>query len=87
MIFIFILSILSKLIQLYMLLIFVFVLMSWFPGAYQTKLGQWLAKMCLPYLKLFQFIPTFLGLDFSPVVAILVLEMAQYGLVALSRFF
>lgn len=84
---VFIFTILSKLIQLYMLLIFVFVLMSWFPGAYQTKLGQWLIKLCMPYLKIFQFIPPLFGLDFSPIVAILVLEMAQYGIAALSSFF
>lgn len=84
---VFIFTILSKLIQLYMLLIFVFVLMSWFPGAYQTKLGQWLIKLCMPYLKIFRFIPPFLGLDFSPIVAILLLEMAQYGIAALSSFF
>ena len=84
---VFIFTILSKLIQLYMLLIFVFVLMSWFPGAYQTKLGQWLIKLCMPYLKIFRFIPPFFGLDFSPIVAILLLEMAQYGLAALSSFF
>lgn len=84
---VFIFTILSKLIQLYMLLIFVFVLMSWFPGAYQTKLGQWLIKLCMPYLKIFRFIPPFFGLDFSPIVAILVLEMAQYGIAALSSFF
>ncbi|AVL01075.1 YggT family protein [Pediococcus inopinatus] len=70
-----------------MLLIFVFVLMSWFPGAYQTKLGQWLIKLCMPYLKIFRFIPPFFGLDFSPIVAILLLEMAQYGIAALSSFF
>jgi len=84
---VFIFTILSKLIQLYMLLIFVFVLMSWFPGAYQTKLGQWLIKLCMPYLKIFRFIPPFFGLDFSPIVAILLLEMAQYGIAALSSFF
>ncbi len=84
---IFLFSILSRLIQLYMLLIFVFVLMSWFPGAYQTKLGQWLAKICVPYLKIFQFIPPIFGLDFSPILAIVVLEMAQYGVAALSSFF
>jgi YggT family protein len=77
---VFLFNIISKLIQLYMLLIFVFVLMSWFPGAYQTKLGQWLAKICMPYLKVFQFIPPIFGLDFSPIIAILVLEMAQYGI-------
>ncbi|KRN82051.1 hypothetical protein IV87_GL000550 [Pediococcus ethanolidurans] len=70
-----------------MLLIFVFVLMSWFPGAYQTKLGQWLAKICVPYLQVFRFIPPIFGLDFSPIVAILVLEMAQYGVAVLSSFF
>ena len=54
--------------------------MSWFPGAYQTKLGQWLGKIVEPYLSLFNFIPPIAGLSFSPVVALIVIKPVEWGL-------
>lgn len=77
-------SILSRLIDVYMFIIVIYVLMSWFPNAYQTKLGQWLGRISEPYLNIFyRIIPPIAGLSFAPLVALLVLSMAQYGLGAL----
>ncbi|KRL38699.1 hypothetical protein FD20_GL001417 [Liquorilactobacillus uvarum DSM 19971] len=57
-----------------------FVLMSWFPGAYQTKLGQFLGRICQPYLGFFErFIPPFGGISFSPIVALIALQFIKYG--------
>ena len=54
----------------YSLAIAVFVLMSWFPGAYQSRLGQWLGAIVDPYLAWFRrFVPPLAGLDFSPLLA------------------
>ena len=72
---------LSSLVDVYTMIIFVYVLMSWIP----TKRGiladidNVLAKICAPYLNLFRkFIPPLGGMvDVSPIVALLVL---QFGL-------
>ena len=72
---------LSSLVDVYTMIIFVYVLMSWIP----TKRGMLadidnvLAKICDPYLNLFRkFIPPLGGMvDVSPIVALLVL---QFGL-------
>lgn len=71
-------------IQLYMLAIFVWVLMSWLPGAYQSGLGKLLTKICQPYMSWFRFIPPIFGIDFSPILALLVLELCVNGLVFLE---
>ncbi|MFD0897929.1 YggT family protein [Loigolactobacillus binensis] len=78
--------ILNRLIDLYMFVLVIYVLMSWFPNAYQTKLGQLLGRLSEPYLNIFyRLIPPIAGLSFAPMVAILVLGMAQYGLAFLAQ--
>lgn len=77
------LFIISSLFQLYSLAILVYVLMSWFPGAYETKLAEFLYKICEPYLSLFNFIPPVFGISFAPWVALLVLEFVERGLIYL----
>lgn len=73
------LGILVRLVDVYTLLIFVYVMMSWIP----TKRGlladidNVLARLCDPYLDLFRrFIPPIGGMvDISPIVAILALQL------------
>jgi uncharacterized protein YggT (Ycf19 family) len=64
----------------YILLIIVYILMSWFDMPYsRTAAGvqQFLNDVCRPYLNLFRGrIPTLGPLDLSPMVAILVLAVA-----------
>ncbi|WP_083485661.1 YggT family protein [Loigolactobacillus rennini] len=77
---------LTRLIDIYMFIIVIYVLMSWFPNAYQTKLGQLMARICEPYLNIFsRIIPPIAGLSFAPLVALLVLGMAQYGLMFVAQ--
>ena len=79
---------LSSLVDVYTMIIFVYVLMSWIP----TKRGiladidNVLAKICDPYLNLFRkFIPPLGGMvDVRPIVALLVL---QFGLRLILMFF
>ncbi|MFB9769427.1 YggT family protein [Lactiplantibacillus modestisalitolerans] len=74
-------TIISRLFQLYQLAIVVYILMSWFPGAYNTGIGRFLGRICEPFLSVFRrFIPTIAGLDFSPIIALLVLQFAETGL-------
>lgn len=73
------LSILVRLVDLYTLIIFVYVLMSWIPNkrGIILDIDNVLAKLCDPYLNLFKrFIPPIGGmLDISPIIAILALQL------------
>ncbi|MDU5335662.1 YggT family protein [Enterococcus sp.] len=69
---------LNRLVYLYSILLVVYALMSWFPGAYQSKFGQILGRICEPFLDLFRRLPLqFGGLDFSVMAAILALNFAM----------
>ncbi|KRN25578.1 YggT family protein [Lacticaseibacillus camelliae] len=64
----------------YMLAMVVYVLMSWFPGAWQSRFGQWLGRIVNPFLNVFDFIPPIFGIDFSPLIAFFVLDLVRSGL-------
>ncbi|ALV20795.1 Cell division protein YlmG/Ycf19, YggT [Carnobacterium antarcticum] len=60
--------------------------MSWMPGAYQSKFGQLLTRICEPYLGFFRrIIPPIGMISISGIVAILVLNLAQRGLFSLYQ--
>jgi YggT family protein len=72
---------LSKLISLYSYALIIYILMSWFPNARETAIGQFFAKICEPYLEPFRkIIPPIGMIDISPIVAIFVLRFAVSGL-------
>lgn len=76
-------DVLNWALYLYMVAIAVYILMTWFPGAMDSKLGRWLGRIVEPFLALFRFIPPIFGLDFSPIIAFLVLSFVQEGLSSL----
>jgi len=54
--------------------------MSWF-NAQQTSVGNLFARICEPYLEQFRRIIPPLGMiDISPIVALIVLQLARAGL-------
>ena len=71
----------------YSMLIFVYVMLSWFPTdrGILADLNTVLGKICDPYLTLFQkFIPPIGGMvDVSPIVAVLVLQFGVRLLIGL----
>ncbi|CAM2801429.1 YggT family protein [Dellaglioa algida] len=68
----------------YQLAIIIYVLMSWFPGAYNTPVGHFLSRICQPYLAFFdRFIPAIGGISFSPIVAIIALSFIQNGIMGI----
>ena len=72
----FVIRAISNLFDLYSNALIVYALLSWFPGAYQTKFGEFLTRIVEPYLKLFRRLPLqFAGLDFTVWVAILALNL------------
>ncbi|CAN7438450.1 YggT family protein [Rossellomorea sp. LjRoot5] len=80
-------EILSKLIQIYSWALIIYILMSWFPNAKETSIGQFLARICEPYLEPFRrFVPSIGMIDISPIVAFIVLNLAQSGLYQIFRW-
>lgn len=78
-------SIVRQLFDIYGWLIVIWCLMSWFPtrsGSFMDDLKGALGMLVEPYLNLFRrFIPPLGGIDWSPVVAILVLTAIERLLV------
>jgi YggT family protein len=84
----FVFDVLSTLIQLYSWALIIYILMSWFPNARESSIGQFLAKICEPYLEPFRrFVPPLGMIDISPIVAFIVLNLAQMGLRQLYFWF
>jgi YggT family protein len=78
------LNLFLKVVSLYSFILMAYALMSWFPGAYDTKIGQFIIKISRPYLSLFdRFNLSFGPIDFTIIVAILVLNFASHGLAKL----
>ena len=68
--------------DLYSFLLVIYALMSWIPSLYQTFVGRFLTAICEPFLQLFRKLPLqFAGLDFSVIVALIVIEVVRYILV------
>ncbi|MDN4607538.1 YggT family protein [Sporosarcina highlanderae] len=68
-------SLVFKGIQLYMILLIIYILMSWVPASRETKFGILLGRITEPYLAFFRrFIPPLGMIDISPIVAIFVLN-------------
>ncbi|MGE3953992.1 MAG: YggT family protein [Parachlamydiales bacterium] len=63
----------------YILMIIIRVVLSWFPKTEGSAFARILGVATDPYLNLFRsFIPTVGGIDFSPAVALLVLLFARW---------
>jgi YggT family protein len=83
-----IIYLLAQLISYYSFALIIYILMSWFPNARSSTIGQFFARICEPYLEPFRRIIPPLGMiDISPLVAILVLKFAATGLLQLPRLF
>jgi YggT family protein len=83
----FVFSLLQQLIQIYSWALIIYILMSWFPNARESSIGQFLAKICEPYLEPFRkIIPSIGMMDISPIVAFLVLNFASSGLSIVYRW-
>lgn len=82
-----IIALISKAIQIYTYVLVIYALLSWFPGAYDSKIGQFIIRISRPYLSMFDRLNLSIGpIDFTIIVAIFVLQLAGNGLVIiLSR--
>lgn len=76
-----ILRILDSAIEIYTWALIIYVLMSWVPNLRENAIGQFLGRICEPYLEVFRRIIPPLGMiDISPIVAFFVLRLARIGL-------
>lgn len=80
-----VISTVSNFIQLYLILIFVRILLSWFQTAeWAGNIISFLAPVTDPYLNIFRsFIPPLGGIDFSAILAIFVLQLIPRILVSI----
>ena len=78
----------SLALQIYSYLIIGYVLLSWFPNARESFIGQLLGRIVEPYIGIFRrFIPPIGGvLDLSPIVALLALNFISLGLRSVIGF-
>jgi YggT family protein len=84
----FLLGIILQLLSLYQWALIIYIFMSWFPNARESAIGQFLSRICEPYLEPFRkFIPPLGMIDISPIVAFLVLRFASNGLIQLFGWF
>jgi len=83
-----VLSFLFYAIEIYSWALIIYILLSWFPGARESAFGDFLARICEPYLEPFRrFIPPLGMIDISPLVAIFTLKLAPKGLVSIFGYF
>lgn len=70
--------------QIYSFIVLAYILMSWFPNARETSIGQMIGSIVEPFLEPFRRVIPPLGMfDISPLVALLVLNMASRGVAVL----
>lgn len=80
---IFILLVLLKLIKVYSYLLLAYALLSWFPGAYQSRIGRLISDFVEPILKPFQSLPLqFAGIDFTVYVVMIALNVLSNILIS-----
>ena len=81
-------SLLDTILTIYFYMIIVYIFMSWIPGARESQIGYYLGRICEPYLEQFRkFIPPLGMIDFSPIVALFVLQLAMIGLNQIALWF
>lgn len=74
-------SIIDVILDVYSLAIVVDALMSWVPQARFSRFGQLINRIVSPLIGTIQrIIPSLFGLDFSPVIALLLLQFARWGI-------
>lgn len=67
--------------QIYTYMIIGYILLSWFPNARESFIGNLLGKLTEPYLSIFRrIIPSIGPIDISPVVALIALNFVVIGI-------
>ncbi|WP_086429104.1 YggT family protein [Staphylococcus cornubiensis] len=81
-----ILEFLLFIVKVYTFGMIIYIFMSWLPGARESAVGRWMSRIYEPFLEPFRRIIPPLGIvDISPIVAFLVLNLFERGLVAIFK--
>ncbi|MGL5021141.1 MAG: YggT family protein [Mycoplasmatales bacterium] len=73
--------IIDRILNAYLLLILIYVMMSWIPNSRNSKIHQIVSSLVEPYLDVFRNKFFVIGIiDFSAIVGYMVLYMAIYGI-------
>lgn len=79
---IFLIRMIYNAVDIYSLILVVFAVMSWFPGAYESSLGRWIVALVKPVLAPLQRLPLQIaGLDLSVWLAIVLVRFLGENLV------
>ena len=80
-------GIVLNIIDIYRLLLVVYFLLSWLPGAYQSTLGQLLMRICEPYVGFFrQYIRPIGFISLAGLAAYFSLTLVEYGVITVLNF-
>jgi uncharacterized protein YggT (Ycf19 family) len=80
-------NLIFRVIEIYRVILVVYFLMSWLPGAYQSTLGQLLRRICEPYVGWFrQFIPPIGFISLAGLAAFFALYLIEYGVATIIQF-
>ncbi len=81
------LTTISRFLSIYLVLIIIRILLSWFPNVnWMNPPFSIISQLTDPYLNIFRnIIPSLGGIDFSPILAILLLQLVQ-GFIPSSAF-
>lgn len=72
---------LIRFIDIYRWILIAYFLMSWLPGAYESGLGRFLAKICEPYVGFFRrFVPPVGMISLAGLVALFALSFIRMGI-------
>jgi YggT family protein len=75
---------LSNFLNIYLAIIFVRLLLTWFPNIdWMQQIVGLLSPITDPYLNLFRFVPPIGSIDLSPIIAIFALQFAMQALTAI----
>ncbi|MFC5588507.1 YggT family protein [Sporosarcina soli] len=81
-------KLIANAIQIYSVLLIIYILMSWIPSSRETKFGRLLEKIAEPYLGFFRkFIPPLGMIDISPIVGLFALNLISRGVWEVFRLF
>ncbi|MDN6195088.1 MAG: YggT family protein [Atopostipes suicloacalis] len=78
-------NLLIRAIDLYRIILLAYFLMSWLPGAYQSKLGFAIYRIAEPYVRYFRrFVPPIGNISLAGIVALLALSLIRTGLIEVA---
>ncbi len=76
---------LTNFLNIYLAIIFVRLLLTWFPNIdWMQQIVGFLSPVTDPYLNLFRFVPPIGSIDLSPIIAIFALQFLMQALTALG---